>query len=377
MQENMPNSKSNLLSNNTQELLANLAHRYTEIYWYDVVPLHDAIPALDKKIFFHAGPPLLGDLPFSIMQAATQAILYEGFTDSESTAHTMLLQGDITLVPAQDYGVVTPLAQVVSGSMPVAVVGDNVRKAFAPLVESGVPALRFGNGSQEIRASLQSIATFAFDELALLLRQQPIQIAPIIAYALEHGDECHGRTNAANLALVNTLHTLPDNRKKTVLSNPGFVLPIMMAASCWLLGKQTEGIAAVGGNGIHFGLRMHGSCEWRTISALPPVGMRTANHANTKALGAIGDSAVIDFCGLGGQILDCAPTLYSDWNVSLPQDWQQHRLQVCNPNTGLVDPALITKNKIRPFVNLAILDEDNQYGLIGRGTYSPDLNLFL
>ena len=51
----------------------------------------------------------------------------------------------VRLEPAQNYGVVTPLAQVVSHSMPMAVVGDARSQAYAPLSEGPVPALRFGS----------------------------------------------------------------------------------------------------------------------------------------------------------------------------------------------------------------------------------------
>jgi hypothetical protein len=133
---------------------------------------------------------------------------------------------------------------------------------------------------------------------------------------------------------------------------------------------------AVGGNGIAFGLRLHGERQWQTVPATPPIGTRMPGHADTDALGAIGDSAVIDFCGLGGQAIAAAPTLRDEWRHVLPEALGAQRAAVVHPETALVDVGLVAVGGVSPLIDLAILDRQGEHGLIGRGVYRPTAALF-
>jgi hypothetical protein len=93
-------------------------------------------------------------------------------------------------------------------------------------------------------------------------------------------------------------------------------------------------------------------------------------------LGAIGDSAVIDFCGLGGQALSAAPLLASEWSAVLPADALARRERLIDPDTGIVDARRVVASGLAPLINLAIIDRDGAAGLIGRGFYSTPLDLF-
>ncbi|MFN6998277.1 MAG: hypothetical protein ACK4PH_29165, partial [Aquincola tertiaricarbonis] len=121
---------------------------------------------------------------------------------------------------------------------------------------------------------------------------------------------------------------------------------------------------------------LHGEAHWRSVPAAPPRGTRLPGHAATAALGAIGDSAVLDFCGLGGQALAAAPALCAEWQGLLPADLPTRRAAVVDAASGLVDAACIVAHGLPPLVNLAILDELGNAGLIGRGWYAPDPALF-
>jgi hypothetical protein len=79
-------------------------------------------------------------------------------------------------------------------------------------------------------------------------------------------------------------------------------------------------------------------------------------------LGAIGDSAVIDFCGLGAQ--------------ALSTDALARREALIDPHSGIVDPERVVGTAVAPLINLAMLDHDATVGLIGRGVYSPSVSLF-
>ncbi|MFJ7567409.1 DUF1116 domain-containing protein [Herminiimonas sp. NPDC097707] len=362
-------------SRNFDDEIALIASRFDDIRWTDVMLRSEALPDLANDILLHAGPPLIGTIPAPIKQAAIESLLFEGFAENRDAAIQLLDQGKIRLMPAQDHGVVTPLAQVVSASMPLFVVKNGNTTRYAPMVEGPAPALRFGKPGASSGAHLQLISQFGIHVLKPVLQRQPVTLSSLIQYALLGGEECHALTARANAALATQLDTSHAIDRQVILANPGFVLPLLMAA-CALRLEQTGHIVAAGGNGQAFGYRLRDANDWQTVPATPPQGTRFKGHEKTTALGAIGDSAVIDFCGLGAQALAFSPTLAHDWQEFLPIDLYAHRSQVLNVQSGMVDLKNILSRDCSPMVNLAILDRDAEIGLIGRGVFSVPTQLF-
>jgi hypothetical protein len=343
--------------------------------WSGVRRLCDVLPTLDPHVLLHAGPPFAGQpVPAPVRHAAAQALIFEGAAADLAAGLALLDSAVYQLEPAQDHGVVTPLAQVVSSRMPVMIVGDSMHVRYAPLAEGPPPALRFGSTDSQCAETMRALADIALDELNNILACQPLHVGSVIAAALAQGDECHSRTAAANAAMVHALTSSPGLTEQ-LASNQGFVLPLVMAASAWALAARGGEVACVGGNGVSFGLRLAASTQWRTCPADPPTGHRFDGKAGLTALGAIGDSAVVDFCGLGGQALQHAPTLQQDWQALLPADWAQ-RPELLLDSAGLVSPMLITQHGIAPIIHLALLDASGQKGLLGRGFYLPPVHLF-
>jgi len=360
---------------------ASLAGRFAGACLRDMVPRRAALPALPDHVLLHAGPAFEGPPPTPVLNAAALALCFEGMAASIEEAAGLIMSGRATLMPAQDAGVATPLAQVVSASMPLAVVGSHRRTFLAPLVEGTPPALRFGSADPACLGRLADIATFGFQVLAPLLRARPVALDAVIEKALAAGDECHGRTAAANEALLAAIAGLSAVDAALPAANANFVLPVLMAAAGWLLsggdGEPRPGrIAAVGGNGLQFGFRVHGDTAWTCMPAVPPAGGRLPGREAAVPLGAIGDSAVIDFCGLGGQAMHLAPALAAEWSAWLQGDPLARRQAVVDPASGLVDPGCITTSGTGPQVNLAILDRDGGQGLLGRGFSLPAPALF-
>ena len=106
--------------------------------------------ALPDRTLLHAGPPFQAGilLPPPVRNAAASAAQFEGWAGDFDAACAALAGGDIRLAPAQDHGVVTPLAFVVSPSMPALRVSDaagNAAPRYAPVNDGPPPAaLRFG-----------------------------------------------------------------------------------------------------------------------------------------------------------------------------------------------------------------------------------------
>jgi hypothetical protein len=344
--------------------------------WIDIVPRRVACPDLPAEVLLHAGPPLRGAPPAPLMNAAMQALLFEERAANLSEARDLVLRREVLLRPAQDYGLATPLAQVVSASMLLVAVRQQGEVCYAPALEGPAPALRFGSSAPECVQRLRDLNAWLERSVAPQVRREPPAIDALIRIAIAAGDECHARTGAANEALISHLRGLDSDGAGRLRANPAFVLPILMAAAAAALCSRRGSVAAIGGNGIDFGVRFHAESQWRQARADAPRGVRFESTKALTPLAAIGDSAVIDFCGLGGQALCVSPLLAAEWNALLPADALSRRQIIIDPNTGMVDAARVVQSARAPLINLAILDQRGAAGLIGRGFYTPPLELF-
>jgi Protein of unknown function (DUF1116) len=346
----------------------------------DVVLLRGFV-SLPAHVLLHAGPPLTSAPPEPMVNAAAQALGLENNAKTFAEGRRLVLDGAVEFRPAQDYGVVVPLAQIASPGMPMLVVGDGARRCCAPLSDGPPPALRFGSTDPGCLDRLRRWSDLFGALLRTALATSPVLVAPMVEYALARGDECHSRTAMANEALLATLPPLPDSALDTALrqaigANPGFVLPLLMAAAAWSLGNPHSPIRAIGGNGISFGVKLAAEpLRWHTQAATPPRGPVFPDKGNNEPCGAIGDSAVIDACGLGGQALVAAPLLHAEWRDFLPEDFLARRDMILDREGRWLDPARIVVAGKGPIINLAILAADGS-GLIGRGFFEPETELF-
>jgi len=351
------------------------AKPFSDARWFDVVPRAAARPELSALVLLHAGPPYRGTPPAPVVNSAIQALIFEGLAPDAVAARQLLLQGVVELRPAQDHGIVTPLAQVVSTSMLLVAVELRGQIGYAPLIEGPAPALRFGSTAPECVLKLREVGGRVEGRVAPLVRRAPISIAEVIRAAVAAGDECHARTAAANEAAVSLLHGLDSRCAAGLRRNSAFVLSLLMAAAAAALRTHSD-IEAIGGNGVDFGIRRRGAHAWKQSPAEAPRGPHFAGMEAVEPLTAIGDSAVIDFCGLGGQALSAAPLLAAEWRALLPADALTRREAIVDPHSGIVDPGRIVDANLAPLINLAILDRGGFAGLIGRGFYAVPCGLF-
>jgi hypothetical protein len=351
------------------------AKPFSDARWFDVLPRAAARPELSALVLLHAGPPYRGAPPAPVVNSAIQALIFEGLAADAAAARLLLLQGRVELQPAQDHGIVTPLAQVVSRSMLLVAVEQRNRICYAPLIEGPAPALRFGSAAPECLLRLREVGAWVEGRIAPLVRRDPVRIDAVIRAAVAAGDECHARTAAANEATVSRLHGLDAKTAAALRASPAFVLTILMAAAAAALRNGCD-IEAIGGNGIDFGLRRRGNPVWRQVPAEAPRGTRLAGLDAAEPLAAIGDSAVIDFCGLGGQAFSAAPLLADEWRGTLPADALTRREALVDPDSGIVDRVRVAGANLAPLINLAILERSGAAGLIGRGCYAVPVSLF-
>lgn len=340
-----------------------------------LVRLSEARADLPERTLLHAGPPYKGAPPRAVLAATVQAAVIGGFAQDASAARAMLEAGSLSLEPAQDHGVAVPLAMVVAPSMWCFEVGDNNDVFYSPVSEGPPPALRFGSADPLCVARAHEWIAEAAQTINSQLATLP-DVESMMRHALRGGDDCHAVTRAGNDRFLELLDRTPAELAADIRANPGFVLGIWMAWAAWKLHTSASEIVAIGGNGIEFGLRWRGETHWAAVPCAPPTGIRFNPQQTAPALGAIGDSALVDVCGFGGQALGSAPTLTAEWADLLPADAQSRGSAIIHRDRGVIDPDAVRATGVMPIINLAILDERGAAGPIGRGFYIVPPTLF-
>jgi hypothetical protein len=287
-----------------------------------IAPLGQLRPGLPARTLFHAGPPFqsLSTIPKAVLNAAAAAALHEGFAADLDAAKAAIHAADIELCPAQDFGIVTPLAFVAGPSMyGVAVVdAHHPQTGIVSPLNDGPPqaALRFGVDTPAGRAALRRLTDQIGPDLAANLKPS-VRMLPILSDAIDHGDDLHGQVTAAQAAVSNMFeHTLATDSQDYISAASQFVLNFIMATAGVMLAAgsdvpDSQMIVACGGNGQRVGYKIAANpSHWITVPAARPVGPKFREDAGLP-LPAIGDSAVIDALGFGAACLRFAPDLGS------------------------------------------------------------------
>jgi carbon monoxide dehydrogenase subunit G len=373
--------------------------------WTALAPAAKLV-ALDGRWLLHAGPSLADPLapPAPVMSSAVLACLYEGWATTEEQAERLVESGEIRLLPAQDYRCVTPLAALVTPATTMIVAEDGaglVPPAYAPLGALGGADARFGNRDPAILERLAARDGEFAPTLAAALAD-PIDLVSIAAEAVGRGDDLHNRTVAATQALAARLgerfrgaSPALQHRVERLLSGlagtPGFFLTFWMAAAKLILSAAETReprtlVTRMGGNGEAFGLSLAG-CPgaWITVRAGAPRGAYLPGiDPDCEPLGAIGDSAVIDALGFGGQVLHLAPEVRGVLQPFLPPAEASFStlLSAAHPafaQTGVrvgLDALHVVEGRIAPVITLGMVERTGRTGLLGRGVYVPERDLF-
>ena len=368
--------------------------------WNGLVRAKDAMPIGDRMIL-HAGPPVSAKrMAKSVFNSATMAVLFEGWASRIEEAHEMIVAEDVILKPAQDLGTVVPLASVLSPSMLVHVVADEnapESKAFSTINGGMQHALRLGLSNDDVLEHLKWLnGTFA-ETLREAIPEQGIPLIPLAEHGLLHGDDCHGRTIASTERLLAQLEddlasqSNGDEAIQYIADSPPFFLNLWMAATkCIML--SANGIAAssmvtsICGNGIEFGVKLAGMPErWFTVPALPPAAVYGDGLSEKNALGAIGDSAVVEGLGLGAMAVSFAPEQQKGFAPVLPDDaLDLPQLLLGTKHSQFTETGILfgtaTREILREntsmIISLGVIDIDGEKGRVGGGIYRPPLELF-
>ena len=347
------------------------------------------VTGIAENVLLHAGPPFPDPdaITRPILNSACVAAVYEGLAPSLDAAEGMISSEEILLKPAQDVNVVTPLAAVVSGSMPLHSVYDAWRgqhRTFAPINGGNRPALRLGLKSQAVLDHVRWLNTRCLDVLQGGLAEG-IALVPLAVEGLKGGDDCHGRTPVAGAALVQELidrspNGIGDDEILEFLKgSPSIFLNLWMAATKLMM-SRAEGVlasgfvTAAGGNGRDVGIQVSAfPGRWYTVAATPPEGTFDVELPPSRALGAIGDSAVVDAFGLGAMAKMGNEPPTSHGSVHGMSVGEHPYFKATGLKLG-ISALAVSECGRAPQVSLGILDREGELGRLGGGLYQmPNL----
>ena len=349
---------------------------------------------MDSNTLLHAGPAFsdVREISRPIMNSACVAAVYEGIAINFKQAEKMINAQEISLQPAQDHAVVTPLAAVVSASMPLHGVYDAHRgqaRVFAPINGGSRPSLRLGLCSQAVLDHIRWL-NGPFFEVLFKGMAEGIELIPLAIGGLQQGDDCHGRTAYATQLLIEELigrtpGGITDSDALAFMhSSPSLFLNLWMAATKCMLEvasgiENSALITAAGANGIDMGIQVSGMPgRWFTDRAEPPAGKFDIDLGLDRALGAIGDSAVIDSLGLGAMAIEQAPEQFKTLSANLPENYRQRIKQLkltTHPDFKSIEVKLgigarqVADLGSAPIIALGILDNMGEQGRLGGGIY--------
>lgn len=352
------------------------------------------LPGLNGRVLLHAGPPFadLGDIPVPVMNSLCIACVREGWATDPAAARALIASGAIGLAPAQDHRVLVPLAGAVGPSSALLEVGDAANptaRCYSPLNEGMTLCTRLGILHPDLPAHLRWLDTAVAGWVASRL-SRPLPLQELLRDALAAGDDCHSRTMHGSAAIVAALGSRPgdpdpDGRIAAFLdASPAFALNVWMAM-CGLMAAAAEGVAGsgivtrAGGNGHSFGYQVAARPgEWIVAPAAAINGRIEAAHTGRRAAPALGDSALVDFMGLGGQALDAAPAVRAAMEGLLPRDAADRPAAVLHGHVEVFGrPGVTSAHKaaaagVGPMVLLGMIDAAGEAGRIGGGCAAID-----
>jgi hypothetical protein len=366
------------------------------------------IPALATgRTLLHAGPPIeIARMCGPMLGALVGAAIHEGWATDPAQATAMLHRGEIAVAPCHQHGAVGPMAGIIAPSMPVLVVEDGGRTAFATLNEGLGKVLRYGAYDDEVIDRLgwmRDVLGPALDQA--LAADGPVDATSLIAQALAMGDEGHNRNVAATCLftrrLAPTLAGLPGGTEvlRFLAGNDHFALNLSMAsaklamdAAVGLPGSTL--VTAMSRNGVEFGLRMAATGDrWFTAPVGPADGLFFPGYGVADANPDLGDSAITETLGLGGFAMAASPAI-TQFVGGTPADAQamtrSMRRITLGPHPAYplppanfvgapcgIDVLKVLDTGVLPVINTGIAHREAGVGQIGAGIVSAPSEVFI
>lgn len=374
-----------------------------------VRPAGAVVPTLGHRMLLHAGPRL--DLPEAVdplRRSMRAAIVAEGWAPDVGAADRLLAAGDVTLSPANESGVVVPMATVLGPTTPVWVVENEAggTRAYAPLGQGSGDVAWFGRDSPGAVQRLVFLREAVLPVLDGVLGDAgPVDVLSLAAQAVAMGDDVHVRTQAATNLLLR--HLLPalmacEHPRRVEVArylsgNHLLFLTLAMAAARSLTAwaaqvEESSVVTTLARNGTQFGARLSGDDTW-FLAPAPMVGQALYHPGKGADDSApdIGDSAVLELVGLGGAAAAGSPAVgqlvgglaaAAELTAELERVCVGRSSRFTLPTLGgrgtplAVDVRRVVELGITPKVTTGILHVRDGSGQVGAGVAEAPLSCF-
>jgi len=294
----------------------------------DAGPAVELIPGMDDHTLLHAGPPIEPERMCNPQRLALAAACrLEGWAPDRASALALIDSGAVKVAPAHSLGAAGAMTGVISPSMAVWHVREETRQidAWSPLNDGPGDAFWLGVDSDDSIARQRRMA----DEVApgfraALARRGPLAIFPLNAEGIAMGDDCHMRHQATTMLLLKQLlpdlaDTAPDAVgpvARLLGENGHFALTLSIAACRSALEgirgiERSSIVTFISRNGVDAAVEVAGlPGQWFSAPALK-VGdpLYRPGFSDEDAALDIGDSALVECCGLGGAASAASPSV--------------------------------------------------------------------
>jgi hypothetical protein len=375
-----------------------------------IEPAAKVVPGVDDRTILHSGPAIAwDDMADPLQRSVRAAVMAEGWADSPDEVDKLLGRDEVRLEPANHHDAVVPMASAIGPTAPMFVVENEAggTRAFSSMNQGPGEVAWFGRETPAAVERLVLLREVAGPLFAECLRQvDPVDIFTLASQGLQMGDEMHMRTQATTNLLIRSL--LPqlmglDDPKTVELgrflaSNHLFFLNLAMAAAkaLTLWAQKVEGssvVTTMSRNGATYGVKLAGSDKW-FITDSPPVGKAIyyAGYGPEDGAPDIGDSAVLELCGLGGAAAAASPAVAAFVGgtmkdaIALTEDMDRvcvsrstrFKLPVLEfRGTPIgVDVRKVVELGITPKVNTGILHARDGTGQVGAGVAEAPIACF-
>ncbi len=367
---------------------------------------------LGRGSFLHAGPPITWHEASGPLRGALIGAALLEFPDESPESVAARFQAEqFSLEPCHHRGAVGPMAGVISQSMPVFVVQDDVsgREAYCTLNEGLGKVLRYGAYSKKVLDRLDWIERVLAPAISGALADTgPIDMFAMIGEALQMGDEGHNRNRAGTSLLLRSLApSLFESAESTSVAaecfrfmagNDHFFLNLTMPASKVAADAARDIpnstlVIAMARNGTEFGIQLAGTGDrWFTGPSGMPKGLLFAGYSEDDANPDIGDSTITETVGLGGFAMAAAPAIVtfvggsaelalrsslSMYEITMGEHpiFRLAALDYRGAPVG-IDAALVCRSGLVPVVNTGIAGKAAGVGQVGAGLVEPPMSAF-
>lgn len=381
----------------------------SEPYWIDVLPAEEVLENYSPDTILHSGPPIeYKDMCILHKKAMLNAVLLEGFADTEEEAESLIQSGKVKIDSALNYNTVGSGTGIITRSVPLLVVKDmrtgRVAGVFPHEGRYGGGFCGWGVYSKEIAENLKYMRETLFGPARKALgRVGGVALKPIIAQSLSMGDENHSSQTAADAVFIKEILPLLlecENSKEIItyfVQSKRFFHNYGQAASrCAVISSDgielSSMVTAAGGNGVEYGIKVAGlPGEWFTAPSPMIRGRYMSKDADEEnQLPWIGDSSIVECAGLGGILSAASPTVCSWRNQSLQdgialtnkmyeicvsanRSYEVPNINFKNPPVG-IDILKVLEKETLPVINGGMIDKNG--GWMGAGCTNIPMQCF-